>query len=94
MALEVFKSLNNFNPAFMQDYFLLKTLVYDLRIKNQLSIPIVTLGSIRTTNHGVRSQSFQEPKVWNSLPDSFKKAKNIKEFKVLTKTWFHENKCA
>ena len=67
----------------MQDYILPKITGYDLRIKNPLAIP-----KIRTTNYGIRSQSFQGQKIWNSLPDSIKKAKNTKEFTGLIKLGF------
>ena len=68
LALEVYKTLNNLNPVFMKDYFVPKTTGYNLRLKNPLDIP-----RARTTNNGIRSLSFQGPKIWNSLPETIKR---------------------
>ena len=89
LALEVYKTLNNLNPVFMKDYFVSKTTGHYLRLKNLLDIP-----RARTTKNGIRSLSFQGPKIWNSLPESIKTAQNTRQFKNLIKTWFLENKCA
>ena len=88
-VLEVYKTLNNLNPVFMRDYFVPKTTGHNLRLKNPLDIP-----KTRTTNNGIRSLSFQGPKIWNSLPESINTAQNTRQFKKLIKTWFLENKCA
>ena len=88
LALEVYKTLNNL-PVFMKDYFVPKTTGHNLRLKNPLDIP-----RARTTNSGIRSLSFQGPKIWNSLPESIKTAQNTRQFKNLIKTLFLENKCA
>ena len=62
IALEVYKTLNNLNPVFMKDYFVPKITGYNLRLKNPIDIP-----KARPTNNGIRSLSFQGPKIWNSL---------------------------
>ena len=89
LAFEIYKTLNNMNPSFMKDYFLEKHVYHDLRITNPLQIP-----KVRTTNYGIKSLSFQGPKIWNSLPADIKSARNNKEFKGLIKTWFLNKKCA
>ena len=89
LALEIYKSLNNLNPNFMKDYFIEKTLNHDLRVANPLVVP-----RVRTTNYGIKSLSFQGPKIWNSLPIDIKSAKNSNQFKGLIKTWFLQNKCS
>ena len=63
LALEVYKTLNKLNSVFMKDYFVPKTTGHNLRLKNPLDIP-----KARTTKNGIRSLSFQGPKIWNSLP--------------------------
>ena len=80
--------LNNLSPIFMKDYFLQKTTTHNLRIQNPLLIR-----KVKTTTYGIKSLSFQGPRIWNSLPDEIKTAQNAKQFKNLIKTWFHENKC-
>ena len=92
LALEVYKTLHNLNPVFMKDYFVPKTTghnLHNLRLKNPLDIP-----KAKTTSNGIRSLSFQGPKIWNSLPGSIETAQNTGQFKNLIKTWFLENKCA
>ena len=68
----------------MKDYFVPKTTGH-----NPLGIP-----KARTTNNGIRSFSFQGPKIWNSLLESIKTAQNTRQFYNLIKTRFLENKCA
>ena len=72
----------------MKDYFVPKTMSHNLRITNPLVVP-----KVRTTNYGIKSLSYQGPKIWNSLPDEIKTAQNTKHFKNLIKTWFLANKC-
>ena len=84
-----YKTLHNINPIYVKDYFLPKAINHNLRLKNPVEI-----SKVRTTNYGIRSLSFQGPKIWNSLPDETKTAQNTKKFKNLIKTWFLSNKCA
>ena len=86
LAFEVYKTLNNLNPIFMKDYFLQKTTTHNLRIQNPLLIP-----KVETTTYGIKSLSFQGPKIWNSLPDEIKTAQNAEQLKNLIKIWFHKN---
>ena len=63
LALEIYKTLHNLNPAFMKDYFLLKSTSYDLRRNGVLLVP-----KVNSTNYGIKSISFfLSPKIWNSL---------------------------
>ena len=62
--LEVFKTLHNLSPVFMKDYFIPKTLDYDLRIRDTLYIP-----KVKSARYGIRSLKFLGPKIWNSLSD-------------------------
>ncbi len=77
LALEVYKTLNNLNPVFMQDYFLPKITGYDLQIKNPLAIP-----KIRTTNYSIISRSFQGPKSGIHYQKQLKRLKIPKNSKV------------
>ena len=62
LALEVYKTLHNLNPAFMKDYFLPKPNSYNLRKMDTLSVP-----KVKTTSSGIKFISFFGPKIWNSL---------------------------
>ena len=89
LALEVYKTLHNLNPAFMKDYFLPKSISYILQRNDFLLVP-----KMKTTNYGIRTISFLGQKVWNSLPNEIKLSKNANQFKILIKDWYFENKCA
>ena len=89
LALAIYKTLHNLNPAFMKNYFLPKPTSYNLRRNDVLSIP-----KVKTTNYGIKSISFLGPKIWNSLPNEIKSSRNANQFKTLIKDWFFENKCA
>jgi hypothetical protein len=89
LALEIYKTFHNLNPAFMKDYFLPKSTGYDLRRNDVLFVP-----KIKTTNYGIKSISFLGPKIWNSLPNEIKSSKNANQFKILIKDWYFDNQCA
>ena len=89
LALEIYKTLHNLNPAFMKDYFLPKPTSYNLRKNDILFVP-----KVKTTNYGINSVSFLGPKIWNSLPNEIKASRNANQFKILIKDWYFENQCA
>ena len=53
LALEVYKTLHNLNPAFMKDYLLPKPNSYNLQKMDTLSVP-----KVKTTSYGIKSISF------------------------------------
>ena len=53
LALEVYKTLHNLNPALMENYFLAKPTSYNLRKNDVLSIP-----KVKTINHAIESITF------------------------------------
>ena len=71
-CIEVFKTLNNLNPSFMQDIFKIKSSSYSLRKPNNLQHyrpNQVTFGS-----NSLRSLG---PQIWNGLPKEIKSAENL-----------------
>ena len=89
LALEVFKTLQNLNPAFMKDYFIPKSSDYDPRMRDMLYIP-----KVKTTRYGIKSLRFLGPKIWNSLPNGIKLSNNVRQFKILIYNWFSNTQCA
>ena len=83
LALEVFKTLHNLNPAFMKNYFIPKPSNYDLRKRDMLYIP-----KVKSTRYGNKSLRFLGPKIWNSLPDNIKLSNTINQFETLIYNWF------
>ena len=80
LCIEVFKTLKNLNPSFMQDIFKLKSSSYSLRKSNDLQHyrpNQVTFGS-----NSLRSLG---PEIWNGLPNDIKSAENLNSFKTMIK---------
>ena len=88
LALEVFKTLHNLNPAFMKNSFIPEPSDYDLCMRDTLYIP-----RFKSTRYGIKSLRFLGPKIWNSLPDNIKLL-NIRQFKILLYNWFSKYQCA
>ncbi len=81
IATEVFKSLHNLNPTFMNQMFEVKTISYDLRNANvlfQLKWQKVTYGKNTFKNYGTH--------IWNLLPNEIKTCTDIDKFKSLLKS--------
>ena len=89
LALEVFKTLHNLNPAFMKNYFISKASDYDLCKRDMLYIR-----KVKSTRYGIKSLRFLGPKIGNSLPGNIKLSNNINQFKTLIYNWFSNNQCA
>ena len=82
MALEVFKSIHNLNPAFMNTLFECKTLMHDLRDTHKLVIP-----SFKTIRYGKNTFYYHGAHIWNLLPATFKQCVDIKCFKNMLNSW-------
>ena len=46
---------------------------------------------IRTTNYGIGTPSYLDPKLWNLVPDEYKTIESLVDFKAKIKTWIPEN---
>ena len=84
ILLEVFKSIKETNPTYLQDLLLIKESPYFLRDPSLLVQPIVD-----TTNYGLRTFSYLASNLWNNLPATFKDIadSDIDDFKRVLKTW-------
>ena len=74
LCIEIFKTLNNINPAFMNEIFELRKI--DRAIQNQyklnLEVPI-----INQVIFGAKSIRYLGPKIWNSLPFHKKSSESL-----------------
>ena len=86
LTLEMFKTFQNLNPAFMKDYFTAKPISYNFRQNNVLCVP-----KVKTTTYGIKSLRFLVPKIWNSLPNEIRSSQSINQFKVLIKDLYFTN---
>ena len=79
-ANEMFKNLNNMFPEITNNLFC--TNHYNLRRVNNVNIR-----HIGTVYHGSERFSYLGPKVWDIVPERFKTAKSLNNFKESTKKW-------
>ena len=82
LAIEVYKSVSNLNPKFINDMFTERPLKYDLRDSNLVHQP-----KFKTFKYGYRSFRYYGAKLWNSLPSSLKCEKDIANFKRSLSKW-------
>ena len=80
LCIEIFKTVKQLNPPFMQNIFRLRSSHYSLRNPNSLA-------HVRPnqTTFGSNSLSCIGPQIWNGLPNEIKSAENLKSFKTLKK---------
>ena len=87
MILEVFKTVNRFNPSCLHDLFTKNEVVYDLRTQ-KLEQP-----KRRTTTCGLRTFSYLGSKLWNLLASEYSEVNDIdyERLKFLIKYWAGPN---
>ncbi len=79
---EVFKSLNNLNPNFMNKMFQVKDITYDLRDSNNLCQP-----KFNNITYGKKTFSYYGTHIWISLPNNIKDHTSLDNFKTMLKAW-------
>ena len=82
LAIEVFKCINEINPAYLNAMFIRKECPYALRDSSTLMRPKVNL-----TQYGLKSFRSYGAKIWNHFPVSYKARISLSEFKTLIKSW-------
>ena len=80
LLVEIFKTLNGKNPKFLWDMFSRNQKSQNLRSGQTLILP-----ATKTQIFGQHSLKFRGSLLWNSLPQKFKAATSVKQFK----TFFH-----
>ena len=81
LLIEVYKTLNNLNPAFMQEFYKPKTVTYTLRNNKLLTLP-----STKTSRFGTQSFIFQGCLLWNTIPSDIKSKLHLSTFKAALKS--------
>ena len=82
IAIEVFKCINEINPAYLNAMFIRKDCPYALRDGSILMRPKVNL-----THYGLKSFRSYGAKIWNHLPVSYKDRTSLNEFQKMIKSW-------
>ena len=83
LTLEIYKTINGLNPTFMTDIFQLKCSNYPLRRQN------FVYPNPKTVAYGIDTFGFKGSKIWRSLPEKSRNAKDVKTFKRDIGTGFH-----
>ena len=86
LAIEIFKTLNNLNPAYMKDIFVKNENPRVLRNNERHENDLVT-PTYKGFTYGECSLKTLGPNIWNTLPTELKNAKSLVVFKNLLKTW-------
>ena len=76
LMIEIYKTLSNTNPPFMQECFIRKDVKYDLRTRDLLQIP-----SAKSITFGIDSIKFRGSLFGKSIPDLIKRASSAAIFK-------------
>ena len=82
LCVEIYKSLNDFNPAFMNNIFILKINGGEVLDKYKLNLDIPNWNQ---KTFGYKSVKVLGPKIWNNLPCYVKSSENRDTFKNLLK---------
>ena len=82
LCIEIYKTLSNINPEYIQELFERNSSCYATRKPNDLKVP-----GINQTTFGSRSIKFEVARLWNHLPEKIKSADNLNIFKNLIRSW-------
>ena len=82
LMTEMFKTLNNLNPRFMNEIFLQRCAPYNLRNTNTFLLP-----KVHTVNYGTEAVRSRGQRIWDSLPQEIKNANSVQQFKNQIKFW-------
>ena len=84
LCIEIFKTINNLNPTFMNGIFRLRANNRPTREKYKLNLEIPEINQVR---FGTKSLRYLGPKIWNSLPYHIKSSENLIKFRNIIKEW-------
>ena len=82
IVTEVYKCLNNINPTYLNDVFLVNDHNYDTRGTLKLKLP-----KYRTIKYGRSSFIYNGSVLWNLLNDEITKSTCLKHCKMLLQDW-------
>ena len=83
LCIEIYKSINNINPTYMNEIFELRKTSRAVRSNYKLNLEVPTINQVSFGNKSLR---YYGPKIWNSLPFHIKSSKNLEAFKNIIKT--------
>ena len=80
LCIEIYKSINNINPMYMDEKFKLRKTSRVVRSNYNLDVPTTTQISL-----GDKSLTYCRPKIWNSF--HITSSENLEAFKNIIKNW-------
>ena len=80
LAIEIFKTLNSFNPSYMKDIFTPKSI-------SRIHPNNIAVKCHQTAKYGDKSLRCLGPKIWNSLPENIKAERCYIKFKEFIEKW-------
>ena len=84
LYIEIFKTLNNINPVFMNEIFEVRKTKRAVRNQCKLDLEVPILNQV---TFGAKSIRYLGPKIWNSLPFHKKSSESLTTFKKIIKSW-------
>ena len=85
-AIEIFKVKLGLAPEIMKNIFPIIENPYDLRNETKFKSK-----NVHAVRYGIKTASFVAPKIWSSIPRSYKECISVIEFKTKIKSWYPEN---
>ena len=84
LCIEIFKTLNNINPVFMNEIFELRKTKRAVRNQHKLNLEVPIINQV---TFGAKSLRYLGPKIWNSFPFHIKSSESLTTFKRIIKNW-------
>ena len=79
---------NNCSPRMINNVFPINEPIYQYDLRKACDF---VARRIKTVRYGSESLSYLGPKLWNILPNEYKKIQSVKDFKAKIKSWMPEN---
>ena len=85
-AIEIFKVKLGLAAEIMKNVFPIIENPYDLRNETKFKSR-----NVHTVRYGIETASFVAPRIWSSIPRSYKECSSVNEFNTKIKFWYPEN---
>ena len=86
LAIEIFKFKLGLAPEIIKNIFPIIKNPYDLKKETKFKSR-----NVFTVRYGIETASFVAPRIWSSIPRSYKECSSVNDFKAKIKFWYPEN---
>ena len=84
LCFEIYKSINNINPTYMNKMLKLRKASRALRSNYKINLHVATINQV---SFGYKNFRYYGPKIWNSLHFHIKCSESLRAFKNTIKIW-------